>query len=81
MKSSLGAVQTQNGTLLSLKADDDTRMSLQSTTITSFIGTEEGRHPQSKAEKGRFGYERTQGNFLPARIVKILKFSHLFIIL
>ena len=69
MKSSLGAVRTSNGPLLSLKADDDPRISLQLPTIASFIGTIEGRHPQSKTENGRLGSVRTQGNFSPARIV------------
>ena len=52
VKSSLGAVRSQNGPLLSLKADDDPRMALQFPTITSFIWTVEGLHPQSKTEDG-----------------------------
>jgi hypothetical protein len=44
-------------------------MSLQFTIITSFIGTVEGRHSQSKAEDERLGSVRPQGNFSPARFV------------
>ena len=46
VKISLGSVWTQNSPLLSLKADDDPQIFLQFPTITSFIGTVEGRNPQ-----------------------------------
>ena len=59
VKSSLGAIWTQNGPLLSLQAHCDPRISLQFLTITSFIGTVGGGHPQSKVEDGRLGSVRT----------------------
>ena len=59
----------QIGPLLSLKADEDPRMTLQFLTINYFIGIVEGRHPQSKTEEGRFGSVRPQGNFTPDSIV------------
>ena len=62
MKSSPGAVRTQNGPLMTLKADDDPRMSLQFHTITS-LETVEGRHPQSKIEEVRFGSARPKRTF------------------
>ena len=63
VKISFGALRTHNGPLISLKADDDLRMSLQFPTITIFIGTLEVRHPHSKAEDGRLVSVRPQGNF------------------
>ena len=59
VKSSLRAVRTQDGP----------RMSRQFPAIPSFIGTVEGRHPQSNTEDGRLGSVRPQGNFSLARIV------------
>jgi hypothetical protein len=72
VKSSLWA---QNGPLLSLKADDDPRMSLQFPTITYFTGTEEGGHLWSKTEEGRFGTVRPQENFSLASIVNVCNFK------
>ena len=59
----------RTGPLLSLKADDDSRMSLQFPTITSFIGTVDGRRPLSRTEEGRFRSVWPHGNFSPASIV------------
>ena len=55
---------------VSLKADDDTRMSLQFSTITSFIGTVESRHPQSKTDD-----ERSLPSILPLPYFCLLKLN------
>ena len=77
VKSSPRAILIQNGPLLSLKADDDPQMFLQFPTITSFIGTVESRHHQSKTDDGRVGSVRHQWNFSLARelLKKILAYD------
>ena len=47
---------------LSLKADEGPQMSLQFPTMTSFIGTVEGRHSHSKTEDDRLVSVRPQEN-------------------